>query len=129
MAHRKWTDERIAATLDAVVADLGRMPTRTELAERDLAALWSAMRRNGGTRLWAQRASGGPGPATARRATPADRAAPPDHATPPDRATAPDRAAPPPEERIRVRAYFLAMEGAPGGPEAHWLRAERELAA
>ena len=123
MAHRKWTDERIAATLDAVVADVGRMPTRTELAERDLAALWSAMRRNGGTRLWAQRASGGPGPATARRATPADRAAPPDHATPPD------RAAPPPEERIRVRAYFLAMEGAPGGPEAHWLRAERELAA
>ena len=123
MAHRKWTDERIAATLDAVVADLGRMPTRTELAERDLAALWSAMRRNGGTRLWAQRASGGPGPATARRATPADRAAPPDHATPPD------RAAPPPEERIRVRAYVLAMEGAPGGPEAHWLRAARELAA
>ena len=58
MAHRKWTDERIAATLDAVVADLGRMPTRTELAERDLAALWSAMRRNGGTRLWAQRAGG-----------------------------------------------------------------------
>jgi hypothetical protein len=123
MAHRKWTDERIAAALAAVVADLGRMPSRTELAERDLAALWSAMRRNGGTRLWAQRASGGPGPATARRATPADRAAPPDHATPPD------RAAPPPEERIRVRAYFLAMEGAPGGPEAHWLRAERELAA
>ena len=35
----------------------------------------------------------------------------------------------PAEERIRVRAYFLAIEGAPGGPEAHWLRAERELAA
>jgi len=117
MAHRKWTDERIAATLDAVVADLGRMPSRTELAERDLAALWSAMRRNGGTRMWAQRAEG-LASATAPRAAPADRAAPPA-----------DRAAPPAEERIRVRAYFLAMEGAPGGPEAHWLRAERELAA
>ena len=104
MAHRKWTDERIAATLEAVVADLGRMPTRTELAERDLAALWSAMRRNGGTRLWAQRAGG-------------------------LAAAPPDRAAAPVEERIRVRAYFLAMEGAPGGPEAHWLRAEREVAA
>jgi len=110
MAHRKWTDERIAATLEAVVADLGRMPTRTELAERDLAALWSAMRRNGGTRLWAQRA-GGLASGTAAMAAPAD------------------RAAAPAEERIRVRAYFLAIEGAPGGPEAHWLRAERELAA
>jgi len=104
MAHRKWTDERIAATLAPVVADLGRMPSRTELAERDLAALWSAMRRNGGTRLWAQRAGG-------------------------LAAAPPDRAAAPVEERIRVRAYFLAMEGAPGGPEAHWLRAEREVAA
>ena len=110
MAHRKWTDERIAATLEAVVADLGRMPTRTELAERDLAALWSAMRRNGGTRLWAQRA-GGLASGTAAMAVPAD------------------RAAAPAEERIRVRAYFLAIEGAPGGPEAHWLRAERDLAA
>jgi hypothetical protein len=122
MAHRKWTDERIAATLDAVVADLGRMPSRTELAERDLAALWSAMRRNGGTRLWAQRAEG-LASATAPRAAPAERA------TPPERAAPADRVAPPVEERIRVRAYFLAMEGAPGGPEAHWLRAERELAA
>jgi len=112
MAHRKWTDERIAATLAPVVADLGRMPSRTELAERDLAALWSAMRRNGGTRLWAQRAGGLVAAAAA------------------DQAAAPaDRAAAPAEERIRVRAYILAIEGAPGGPDAHWLRAERELAA
>jgi hypothetical protein len=33
------------------------------------------------------------------------------------------------EEQIRLRAYFLALDGAPGGPEEHWLRAERELAA
>jgi Protein of unknown function (DUF2934) len=33
------------------------------------------------------------------------------------------------DEQIRVRAYFLALDGAPGGPEEHWLRAERELAA
>ena len=94
MAHRKWTDERIAATLDAVVADLGRMPSRTELAERDLAALWSAMRRNGGTRMWAQRAEG-LASATAPRA---------ERATPPERAAPADRVAPPVEERIRVRA-------------------------
>lgn len=124
MAHRKWTDERIAAALAAVVADLGRMPTRTELAERDLAALWSAMRRNGGTRVWAQRA-GGLAAGTAGATAPGDRAA-----APGDRAVASvDRAPAPAEERIRVRAYFLAIEGAPGGPEAHWLRAERELAA
>ena len=121
MAHRKWTDERIAAALAAVVADLGRMPTRTELAERDLAALWSAMRRNGGTRRVGAargRPRGRDGWATA----PGDRRGGPGGG-------AVDRAAAPAEERIRVRAYFLAIEGAPGGPEAHWLRAERELAA
>lgn len=109
MAHRKWTDETIAATLAPIVSELGRMPSRTELAARDLAALWSAMRRNGGTRVWAQRA--------ARLA---------------DLAPAEAPAAPAPatlEERIRLRAYFLAMDGAPGGPEDHWLRAEREIAA
>jgi Protein of unknown function (DUF2934) len=89
-ARRKWDEETIARTLGQVVAELGRMPTRTELERRDLSSLWSAMRRNGGTRVWAARAL---------------------------------------DEQIRVRAYFLALDGAPGGPEEHWLRAERELAA
>jgi hypothetical protein len=104
MARRKWDDEAIARTLGPVVGELGRMPSRTELAERDLLALWSAMRRNGGTRVWAQRAGELAGHATVRRPVSI-------------------------EERIRRRAYFLAIEGAPGGPEAHWLRAERELSA
>jgi hypothetical protein len=118
MAHRKWTDETIAATLAPIVAELGRMPSRTELAERDLAALWSAMRRNGGTRVWAQRAGALAGVA-------------PEEAPGPAQAPVPEEAPAPPtrEERIRLRAYFLAIDGAPGGPEEHWLRAERELAA
>ena len=104
MARRKWDEETIAETLAPVVADLGRMPSRSELAARDLAGLWSAMRRNGGARAWAQRIGELDAHAGARGSTP-------------------------PEERIRMRAYFLAIEGAPGGPEAHWLRAERELLA
>jgi hypothetical protein len=104
MRRRKWDEQTIAQTLAPVVADLGRMPSRSELAARNLTALWSAMRRNGGAGAWAQRIGELHGHAAARRSTPA-------------------------EERIRMRAYFLAMEGAPGGPEAHWLRAERELQA
>jgi hypothetical protein len=109
MARRKWDEQTIAATLGEVVAELGRMPTRTELERRNLSSLWSAMRRHGGTRVWAARAGDLAG-AAAPVATAAERPA-----------TI--------EERIRLRAYFLAIDGAPGGPEEHWLRAEREIAA
>jgi DUF2934 family protein len=107
----KWDETTIAATLGQVVAELGRMPTRTELERLGLSSLWSAMRRHGGTRVWAARAVA----ATAEPVA-GDLAA----------------AAEPPattEERIRLRAYFLALDGAPGGPQEHWLRAEREIAA
>jgi hypothetical protein len=107
MARRTWDEETIARALGQVVAELGRMPSRTELEARDLSALWSAMRRHGGTRAWAARAG--------------DRAA--------ADGTLAGRRAAPAEEEIRLRAYFLALDGAPGGPEEHWLRAERELAA
>jgi hypothetical protein len=107
----KWDGETIAATLGQVVAELGRMPTRTELERRGLSSLWSAMRRHGGTRVWAARV-------TAAAAEPVAG----------DLAAAPDRPAAI-EDQIRLRAYFLALDGAPGGPEEHWLRAERELAA
>jgi hypothetical protein len=111
MTRLKWDEETIGHTLGGVIAELGRMPTRTELEARGLSSLWSAMRRNGGTRFWAAQA-------TALAA-----AAPPVVMAPP---IVVEEAV---EDRIRVRAYFLAMEGAPGGPEAHWLRAERELVA
>ena len=111
MARRIWDEETIGHTLGGVIAELGRMPTRTELEERGLSSLWSAMRRNGGTRFWAAQAT-----ALAVAATPVGMAPP-------------VVVEEPVEERIRLRAYFLAIEGAPGGPEAHWLRAERELVA
>jgi DUF2934 family protein len=117
MARRRWDEETIAQTLGEVVAELGRMPTRTELERRDLSSLWSAMRRNGGTRVWAARADD-LAAATVSPATAADPAA-----------TAPAEPTVSREDQIRVRAYFLAIHGAPGGPEEHWLRAERELAA
>jgi DUF2934 family protein len=136
----KWDEKTIAATLGAVVADLGRMPTRTELERRDLSALWSAMRRHGGTRVWAARAGE---LAAAAEPVPGDLAAAAEPAAaepvsaelvaaaepvPPGLVVA---AEPPAtiEEQIRLRAYFLALDGAPGGPEEHWLQAERELAA
>jgi hypothetical protein len=111
MTRLKWDEETIGHTLGGVIAELGRMPTRTELEARGLSALWSAMRRNGGTRFWAVQAT-----ALAAAAQPVVMAPP----------IVVEEAV---EDRIRVRAYFLAMEGAPGGPEAHWLRAERELVA
>ena len=69
------------------------------------------MRRHGGTRVWAARAV-----AAAAEPVPRDLVAP---AEPP--ATT--------EDKIRLRAYFLALDGAPGGPEEHWHPAQREHAA
>src|SRR4051794_1825801 len=111
MARRKWDEETIGQALGGGIAELGRMPTRAGREERGLSSLWSAMRRNGGTRSRASQAT-----ALAAAATRVGMAPP-------------IVVEEPVEERIRIRAYFLAMEGAPGGPEAHWLRAERELVA
>jgi hypothetical protein len=131
----KWDEKTIAVTLGEVVAELGRMPTRTELERRDLSALWSAMRRHGGTRAWAARAGElavtakpVPGALAATAESPPADVAPAAEPVPRDLAVT---AEPPAtvEEQIRLRAYFLALDGAPGGPEEHWLRAERELAA
>ena len=124
MARRRWDEETIARTLGEVVAELGRMPSRTELERRDLSSLWSAMRRHGGTRVWAARAgdlAAAVAPVAATEVTAME--AP---ATLEDPATAVPTTL---EDQIRLRAYFLAMDGSPGGPEEHWLRAERELAA
>lgn len=121
MGRRKWDEETIAQALAPVIAELGRMPTRGELAERDLTGVWSAMRRNGGTRVWAERVAALPAAAVAAPRQPlAEPVEDPIAEAMDDEQIR--------IERIRTRAYFLAMEGAPGGPEEHWLRAERELA-
>src|SRR3954449_7086771 len=53
--RRRWTTETIHATLEPLVAELGRMPTRTELADRGLSGLTSAMQRHGGVAEWRAR--------------------------------------------------------------------------
>src|SRR3954454_21643812 len=53
--RRRWTTETIQATLEPLVAELGRMPTRTELADRGLSGLTSAMQRHGGVAEWRAR--------------------------------------------------------------------------
>ena len=118
MAHRKWDEETIAQALAPLVAEHGRMPTRTELTNRGLSGLWSAMRRNGGTRVWADRAGELAASLTATGQASGELA---EELTPGQILSI--------EERIRLRAYFLAVEGEPGGPVAHWLRAEREVRA
>jgi Protein of unknown function (DUF2934) len=50
--RRRWTDTTIEAELAPIVADLGRMPTRTELTRRGLAGAWAAMQRRGGVPTW-----------------------------------------------------------------------------
>ena len=41
--------------LTPIVADLGRMPTRRELADRAVGGAWSAMHRHGGLDAWRAR--------------------------------------------------------------------------
>jgi hypothetical protein len=53
--RRRWTDASIEATLAPIVADLGRMPTRSELTARDAGGAWAAMRRHGGVDAWRAR--------------------------------------------------------------------------
>jgi hypothetical protein len=53
--RRRWTTETIQETLEPLVAELGRMPTRKELADRGLSGLTSAMQRHGGAAEWRER--------------------------------------------------------------------------
>jgi len=58
--RRRWTPETIHATLEPLVAELGRMPKREELAERGLSGLTSAMQRHGGVAAWRERMTAAP---------------------------------------------------------------------
>jgi hypothetical protein len=51
-ARRRWTEESIQAEVAPVAAELGRMPTSTELRSRGLGGAWSAMKRHGGVDAW-----------------------------------------------------------------------------
>ena len=98
----RWTPETIQATLEPIVAELGRFPKRDELAARGLSGLSSAMGRNGGVAEWRAKFE-----------------------------TQPSVAAASPEvtyEAIAERAYFLALEGG-SDPVINLLTAERELVA
>jgi hypothetical protein len=53
--RRRWTPETIIATLEPIVAELGRFPKPKELAERGLSGLTSAMGRHGGVAAWRER--------------------------------------------------------------------------
>jgi hypothetical protein len=53
--RRRWTDDMIDAELRSVVAELGRFPTRSELAARGLGGLYAALCRTGGVSAWRAR--------------------------------------------------------------------------
>src|SRR3954453_18359880 len=82
-SRRRWTDETIETELTAVVARLGRMPTRRELTEQGLGGLWTARQRQGGLPAWRGRV-------TAEPAAPAALAAPS-------------------RDDVARRAYFIAL--------------------
>jgi hypothetical protein len=105
-SRRQWTDETIRAELLPIADELGRFPRKTELTERGIGGLWSAMGRRGGVDAWREIVA-------AHLAATAE----------------PVAAAQPTEEHIAIAAYFLFENGHPGGAETHWQAAERQLAA
>ena len=110
-ARRQWTDETIREELLPIAEELGRFPRKTELTERGIGGLWAAMGRRGGVDSWreivAAHLAGAPAVA----------------AVEPVADTLVSL-----EEQIAVAAYFLFVNGHPGGPETHWQTAERQLA-
>jgi hypothetical protein len=104
-AKNKWTPETIQATLEPIVAELGRFPKREELSERGLGGLSSAMGRHGGVAEWRAKFAELPAVVAATPETP--------EVT---------------HEAIAQRAYFIALDGE-SDPVVAWLTAERELVA
>src|SRR4051794_9843729 len=96
--RRRWTPETILAELEPIVAELGRMPKRDELAARGLSGLTSAMGRHGGVTAFRERLE-------QPQAEPAAEAA----------VT---------REAIAERAYFIALDEPHRDPLEHWLAAE-----
>src|SRR3954462_10008661 len=115
--RRRWTPETIHATLDPIVAELGRFPKPKELAERGLTGLSAAIGRNGGVAEWKTRF------ATTTEAAPAPEApavGPVAEVGPNGEVTHEVT-----HEDIATRAYYLAQEHPDADPMEHWLAAER----
>lgn len=126
--RRRWTEESIAQDLAPVVVELGRLPTRTELTNRGLGGLWSAMQRRGGIDQFAALL---PAPAASPAAVTDGPTRAEDLGTEPG-PVQPDQQ---PEKRftrdpthaeISERAYFISQERG-GDPHQNWLAAEAEL--
>jgi hypothetical protein len=115
--RRRWTPETIEAELTPIVAELGRMPKREELAERGLSGLSSAMGRHGGAAAWKEKMLA---TVTATPVAVVETAAP----VAVVEAPAVDEVA---HEHIAVAAYFKSLELYEVDPVAIWLAAEREL--
>ncbi|CAA9464531.1 MAG: hypothetical protein AVDCRST_MAG38-579 [uncultured Solirubrobacteraceae bacterium] len=137
--RRRWTEETIRDSIAPIVAELGRMPTRRELADRDLGAAWSAMQRRGGIAAWRESlTAAAPAAATVTVVPVLAAAAEPVAASPVAAGSASSAATPPAllpasawrpsRDDIAQRAYFIAQQRG-GDPVANWLAAETELLA
>lgn len=113
--RNKWTPETIHATLEPIVAELGRFPKRDELSARGLGGLSTAMGKHGGVAEWRGRfADAAPVAVETVEVVEVVETAPVGEIS---------------HEAIAERAYYLAIENQGGDPMHHWLAAERELAA
>ena len=63
--RRRWSETVLETELTPIVAELGRMPTRKELADRGVGGAWSAMQRTGGLAAWRERLEPRPAPTAA----------------------------------------------------------------
>jgi hypothetical protein len=116
--RRRWDAETIHATLEPIVAELGRFPKRDELSARGLSGLSTAMGKLGGVAEW--RARFAEGAATAPAAAVEAPAA--------VEVVEVVEVVELPYEVIAERAYYIALDNQGGDPVDHWLTAERELA-
>jgi Protein of unknown function (DUF2934) len=103
--RRRWTVETIESELRPLIAELGRLPKRSECEARGLGGMYRAMRKQDapdwGYLLEEQNTVLDALPAGARQPT---------------------------VEEIATAAYFLHINGEDGDPVQHWLQAERQLA-
>ena len=114
----KWTPETIHATLEPIVAELGRFPKRDELSARGLGGLSTAMGKHGGVAEW-----------RARLAETAPAVAAPTAVIEAEVDVAEPVLVAVTHEAIAERAYYIAPDQQGGDPFEHWLTAERELTA
>lgn len=122
--RNKWTPETILATLEPIVAELGRFPKRDELSARGLGGLNTAMGKHGGVAEWRARFAGA-APVAVETVEVVEVVEVADVVE----TVAVVEVVEVSHDAIAERAYYLALEEEGGDPVVHWLTAERELAA